>query len=64
MSESYKSSENFCAVPEIWASNVNKLYNGIAKKGLIPAYVILKRTGLYVYKGYFHTGEYCLYTNV
>ena len=30
MSEGYKSSENFCAVAEIWASNANKLYNGIA----------------------------------
>ena len=61
MPEGYKSSKNFCAVPEVGASNVNELYNGIAKAGLIPAYAILKRTGLYVYKGYFHAGEYCLH---
>ena len=30
MSEGYKSRENFCAVPKIWASNANKLYVGIA----------------------------------
>ena len=30
MSEGYKSSENFSAVPEIWASNANKLYIAIA----------------------------------
>ena len=30
MPEGYKSSENFCAVPEVWASNVNNLCIGIA----------------------------------
>ena len=30
MPEGYKSSENFCAVPEVWASNVNNLSIGIA----------------------------------
>ena len=58
MPKGYKSSENFSAVG---ASNVIELYKGIAKAGLIPVYAILKCTGLYVYKGYFHTGEYCLY---
>ena len=30
MPDGYKSSENFCAVPEVWASNVNNLSIGIA----------------------------------
>ena len=30
MSECYKSSERFWAVSEIWTSNVNKLFIGIA----------------------------------
>ena len=36
--------EHFCA--EVWASNVNKVYIGIANAGLIPAYSFLKNTRL------------------
>ena len=33
MIEGYKSSEDFCAVSEIWVSNVNNLCIGIAYAG-------------------------------